>query len=59
MVPGGILMVIGYFVAEGVMYGSWIAPWIGVPWNIGQFVAGIIIAILLSKAVGKSNIMKG
>ncbi len=58
MVPGGILMVIGYFVAEGVMYGSWIAPWIGVPWNIGQFVTGIIIAILLSKAVGKSNIMK-
>jgi uncharacterized membrane protein len=51
-------MVIGYFVAEGVMYGSWIAPWIGVPWNIGQFVAGIIIAILLSKAVSKSNIMK-
>ena len=58
MVPGGILMVIGYFVAEGVMYGSWIAPWIGVPWSIGQFVAGIIIAILLSKAVSKSNIMK-
>ena len=59
MIPAGILMVVGYFVAEGIMYGNWIAPWIGVPWNIGQFVLGILLAVVIQKALGKTNILKG
>ncbi|MFA5637858.1 MAG: ECF transporter S component [Anaerovoracaceae bacterium] len=58
MIPSGIFMVIGYFIAEGVMYGSWITPWIGVPWNIGQFAVGIILAIILYKALLKSKLIK-
>ncbi len=59
MIPAGIFMVVGYFVAEGIMYGNWIAPWIGVPWNIGQFVLGILLAVVIQKALGKTNILKG
>ena len=59
MIPAGIFMVVGYFVAEGFMYGNWIAPWIGVPWNIGQFAVGIALAIIIQKALGKANILKG
>ena len=58
MIPAGIFMVAGYFVAEGIMYGNWIAPWIGVPWNIGQFVVGIILALIIQKALGKTNILR-
>lgn len=58
MIPAGIFMVVGYFIAEGVMYGNWIAPWIGVPWNIGQFAVGILLAIVIQKALGKTNILK-
>lgn len=59
MIPAGIFMVVGYFVAEGVMYGNWVAPWLGVPWNIGQFVVGIILALVIQKALGSTNILKG
>ena len=59
MIPAGIFMVVGYFVAEGIMYGNWIAPWIGVPWNIGQFVLGILLAVVIQKALGKTHILKG
>jgi uncharacterized membrane protein len=58
MIPAGIFMVVGYFLAEGIMYGNWIAPWIGVPWNIGQFVVGILLAIVIQKALGKTNILR-
>ena len=57
-IPAGILMVVGYFIAEGVMYGSWVTPWIGVPWNIGQFLVGIIIALVINKALVKSGLLK-
>ena len=59
MIPAGIFMVVGYFVAEGFMYGNWMAPWIGVPWNIGQFAVGIALAIIIQKALGKANILNG
>ena len=58
MIPAGIFMVVGYFLAEGIMYGNWIAPWLGVPWNIGQFVVGILLAIVIQKALGKTNILR-
>ena len=58
MIPAGLFMVVGYFVAEAVMYGSWVSPWIGVPWNIGQFAAGMVLAITIHKALGKTNIFE-
>ena len=54
MVVAGIFMVAGYYLAEGVMYGNWLAPVIGIPWNIGQFVVGMVIAIVLATALCKT-----
>lgn len=54
MTMGGLEMVASYYVAEGVIYGNWAAPVIGVPWNVGQFATGIIIAIVLASALCKS-----
>lgn len=51
MVISGIVMVAGYYVAEGIMYGNWAAAALGIPWNIGQFVVGLIIAWILTVAL--------
>lgn len=50
---GGLLMTAGYYVAESVMYGSWPAAALGIPWNIGQFAVGIMIALSISTAVSR------
>lgn len=51
MVLAGIFMAAGYYVAEGVMYGNWVSPVIGIPWNIGQFAVGMVIAVVLAEAL--------
>ena len=56
MICGGLFMVFGYFIAEGVMYGSWVVAALGVPWNIGQFVVGIALALAITSALGKVGI---
>ena len=53
MAVGGLIMTAGYYVAEGIMYGSWGAALIGIPWNIGQFVVGIVLSVAIYTATGK------
>lgn len=55
MVLAGIVMTAGYYVAEGIMYGNWITAAIGIPWNIGQFALGMVLALLLAGALGKTS----
>lgn len=50
----GVVMVAGYYMAEGIMYGNWTVPLLGVPWNIGQAAAGMVIAIALSELLCKT-----
>lgn len=57
MACGGIFMVAGYFVAEGVMYGNWAMAALGVPWNVGQFVVGMILALAIMSALGKAGVV--
>lgn len=54
MIIAGIVMVIGYYAAEGIMYGNWAAPVVGIPWNIAQFVVGMVIAGILAAALYKT-----
>ena len=49
MVVAGAFMVAGYYVAEGIMYGNWVSAALGIPWNIGQVIAGAILATILGK----------
>ncbi len=55
MILGGVIMTAGYFIAEGIMYGNWPAAALGIPWNIGQFAAGIAISISVSAAVNAAR----
>ena len=54
MIIAGAFMAAAYYAAEGIMYGSWVAPLLGIPWNIGQFAAGMVIAVLISAALRKT-----
>ena len=56
MFVAGIWMTAGYFVAEGVMY-NWIVAFVGIPWNIGQFVVGMVIASATAAALSKNNLI--
>lgn len=47
MLIAGLWMVSGYYIAAGIMYGSFIVPIFSIPWNIVQFVAGLVIAYFI------------
>ncbi|MDF2654203.1 MAG: transporter component [Bacillota bacterium] len=54
MILAGIIMAAGYYLAEGVIYGNFIAALAGIPWNVLQFVVGTFIATLLAAALYKT-----
>ena len=58
MILGGLFMTAGYYVAEGAIYGNWVAPMLGVPWNIGQFTVGMVIATILAAALYRTPARK-
>jgi len=56
MLLAGIWMVAGYYVAGGIMYGSFIVPIFSIPWNMVQFIIGLIIAYLVIIALKKTPV---
>lgn len=58
MVFAGIVMVIGYYIASAVMYGSLLVPIPSIPWNIGQFAVGMVIATVIESALCKTPAKK-
>ena len=56
MFLGGLFMTAGYYFAEGIMYGNWVVALLGVPWNIGQFALGTVLAVVLGRALAKTSL---
>lgn len=54
MIAAGAFMTAAYYAAEGIMYGNWIVPLMGIPWNIGQFAVGMVLAVILAEALCKT-----
>jgi len=54
MILAGCEMVAGYYIAEGIIYGNFIAAALGIPWNIVQFCTGAVLAALLAAALYKT-----
>lgn len=55
MAAATVWMVCGYYVAEGVIYGNWTAPVIGIPWNLLQGGVGLVLACVLGAALEKTS----
>lgn len=54
MVIAGAFMTAGYYAAEGIMYGNWVVAAVGIPWNVGQFAVGMVLAMVLAEALCKT-----
>ncbi|MBQ6456440.1 MAG: ECF transporter S component [Mogibacterium sp.] len=55
MTAGGILMCAGYLAAETVMYGSFAPAILGLPWNIGQVIVGMVLSMAIYSAIDVST----
>lgn len=47
MVLALVIKIVGYYVAEGVIYGNWVAPAASIPGNIVQVVAALVIVMIV------------
>lgn len=50
-----LIKIAGYYVAEGIIYGNWIAPVTSVPGNIVQVTVGAIISLPVIEALKKAR----
>lgn len=48
-----VWMIGGYYVAEGILYGNWVAPVTSIPGNITQLVVGLVLGVPLAIALKK------
>lgn len=56
MLAAAVIKVLGYYIAEGIIYGSWLTPAASIPGNLIQVgVAAIIVLIIIEplRKVGK------
>lgn len=58
MIVAGIVMVLGYFVASGIIYGNFLASIFSVPWNIVQFGIGGILAFVINAGLSRSPVKR-
>ena len=53
LVIGAIIMIAGYYIAEVILYGNWLAPIYSISGNIVQLVIGIVVSLPLSAGMKK------
>ena len=58
MIVACIVMVLGYYVASGIIYGNFLASIFSVPWNIVQFGIGGILAFVINAGLSRSPVKR-
>ncbi len=48
----------GYYIAEGIIYGNWIAPVASIPGNIVQIVVGAVISVPVIEVLSKTIVKR-
>ncbi len=56
IVFSGIVMIIGYYITEGILYGNWISPMTSVPGNLVQILIGTAIGVPAAAAVKRTKL---
>lgn len=49
IVVSGAVMIIGYYITEGIIYGNWLTPVASIPGNLTQIVVGALLALPIAK----------
>ena len=47
------IKIVGYYIAEGIIYGNWVAPAASIPGNIVQILTAAVIVLPLAKPLKK------
>ena len=55
MMSAGACMIIGYYLAEVLIYGNPVSPAFSVPMNLFQFIVGIVITAAISPALSRRD----
>lgn len=55
MLSAGACMVIGYYIADIILYGNPISPVFSVPMNLIQLITGMVISAAIAPAIMKAN----
>lgn len=55
LIPAGLEMIAGYYVAASLMRGNWVTPLFSVPGNIAQYIVCAVIAALLAAALKQTS----
>ena len=58
MTLAGLWMVFGYYIAGGVLYGSFAVSAFSIPMNMIQFVMGFLVAALIAAALSKTPVAR-
>ncbi len=58
MVISGVIMVAGYCLVDGMFAGNILAGVLGIPFNVGQFVVGIMLALAMVATLYKTPAKK-
>jgi len=53
IVVSGAVMIVGYYITEGILYGNWLSPVASIPGNLTQIVVGALIALPIAKILKK------
>lgn len=56
IVLSSLVMIGGYYVTEGILYGNWIAPMTSIPGNIIQLIIGAVIGLPLAEALKRTKV---
>jgi uncharacterized membrane protein len=56
IVIGGIWMLGGYYVTEGILYGNWVAPLTSIPGNLTQLGLGAAVALPFARLLNTNRI---
>jgi len=57
IVAASVVMIGGYYVTEGILYGNWIAPMTSIPGNVIQLIIGTAIGLPLAEALKKTKVI--
>jgi len=55
-IPALLITVVGYYIAEALIYGNWVAPVLSVFGNVIQIIGSAIIYVFISMGLEKINI---
>ncbi len=52
------IMIVVYYICEGVLYGNWVAPVNSIPGNLMQVVIGTVVALPVTAVMEKAGLKK-